>query len=382
MTGSALATVREADVLAAARGDEAAFERLVAATQRLVCSIALAATRDHDASEDVAQEVYVAAWRNLPKLRNAASFLPWLRQLARQRAAAFLRGAGRLRARHEAAAALAGEAHDPRPGIQAALDADREADALARALDELPDDAREVLILYYREGRSVAQVAELLELSEDAVKQRLSRARRKLRDAALERLGESLSRTAPGAAFTGAVMAALVGATPATAAAATATAAGVLQAGGLGALGKVLAPFAGALAGLAGGLLGAHYGTRQLVAEAAPGAERAGFVAFRRALFALIVAGCAGFVATGLAPEGWRWALYVSSGLLFFGGMNAMYFLWYPGILRLRHARELAEDPAGAPARHRREARAAAWGYWGGQLSGFAGYLAGGWVLL
>src|SRR5207302_374125 len=192
-------------------------------------------------SEDVAQEVYLAAWQELPTLRNPASFLPWLRQLARNRAHDELRARRRRPQAPEAALeALA----DPRPTASEALATLDEHQALAAALDELPDDAREVLALYYREGRSLAQVAALLGLSEIAAKKRLQRARDRLREATLERLGETLARTAPGVAFTAAVMAAVATAAPATAVAATLAKAGAM--GGASLAAKLAAAAGGA----------------------------------------------------------------------------------------------------------------------------------------
>ena len=76
----------DAWVVAAARGDVDAFARLVSATSSLVSSIALAIVRDLDVSQDVAQDVFLVAWRDLRRLRNPASFLPWLRQMTRHRA--------------------------------------------------------------------------------------------------------------------------------------------------------------------------------------------------------------------------------------------------------------------------------------------------------
>ena len=100
---------------------------------------------------------------------------------------------------------------DPRPDAAARIVAREEAAALAEALAALPDDTREVLTLFYREGQSVAQVAELLDLTEAAVRKRLSRARQSLRAAVLERVGETLKTSAPGAAFTAGILAALLG---------------------------------------------------------------------------------------------------------------------------------------------------------------------------
>jgi DNA-directed RNA polymerase specialized sigma24 family protein len=86
-------------VVAAAAGDRDAFGSLVTATSGVVSSISLAILRDLDMSRDVAQDVFLAAWRDLRKLRNPSSFLPWLRQLTRNRAHHVLRSHVRARRR-------------------------------------------------------------------------------------------------------------------------------------------------------------------------------------------------------------------------------------------------------------------------------------------
>src|SRR5262249_44855503 len=114
------------------------------------------------------------------------------------------------------------EALDARPTAVEHLVAAEQREALRAAIASLPDDTREVLILFYREGQSAGQVASLLELTEDAVKKRLSRARASLRGTRLERLGDTLAKTTPGAAFTLAIVTALPLTSPLTASAAAA----------------------------------------------------------------------------------------------------------------------------------------------------------------
>src|SRR5262245_55861524 len=198
-------------VASAAGGDTDAFNQILVATSGMVASIVLAIVRDIDMSEDIAQEVFLSAWRDLKKLRNPASFLPWLRQVARNHAHHALRTRIRRRrwlvpfAGHEERLEAISGSDSTRERL---LDAEQRR-ALRNALASLPEDTREVLILFYREGQSVAQVATLLDLSEAAVKKRLSRARTALRGMVLDQLDDSLKRTAPGVAFTIAVMAAL-----------------------------------------------------------------------------------------------------------------------------------------------------------------------------
>ena len=195
------------DFRAAQRGDRAAFARMVAATQRMVTGVALAVTADVALSEDVAQETFFAAWRRLALMRNPTSFLPWLRQVARRRALDHVR-AGRYRedtSDHwdELVAQLA----ESGPGPADALSARQDAALLARALDEIPADSREVLLLFYREAQDSRSVAVSLGLTEAAVRKRLQRARASLNAEFLQRVGLAAERSAPCVAFTSSIVA-------------------------------------------------------------------------------------------------------------------------------------------------------------------------------
>lgn len=83
-----LNTLIARDHPAAQNGDTAAFGRLVSATQRMVASVALAVTRDVQSSGDNAQDTVLTAWPRLPQLGGPGGFLPWQRQVARNRAIA------------------------------------------------------------------------------------------------------------------------------------------------------------------------------------------------------------------------------------------------------------------------------------------------------
>src|SRR5690242_7048347 len=117
-----------ATIIAAQRGDLAAYTRLVDAYRNLVCSVSLPIVRDVDASQEVAQEVFLAAWLSLPRLRNPDSFLPWLRQLTRNRARHFARTRRRFWRRYPS---LSDEALATAPDPAAAP-----SDDLQRAEDE------------------------------------------------------------------------------------------------------------------------------------------------------------------------------------------------------------------------------------------------------
>lgn len=190
---------------AAASGDRLAYGRIVAASQNTIASVALAITRDVPASEDIAQEAFLSGWQNLRKLQNPASFLPWLRQIARNLAHDHLRGHARRPRNVDHADAAIEAVADPHPTpVDRLIEQEQQAVA-AELISALPDDSREVLLLYYREGQSSRQVARLLGLSDAAVRKRLSRARSSVREDLLQRFGEFARNSSPGAAFSAAV---------------------------------------------------------------------------------------------------------------------------------------------------------------------------------
>ncbi|PPU42104.1 RNA polymerase sigma factor [Xanthomonas arboricola] len=234
----------------AAAGCQQAYGRIVRACQNTVTAIALAITRDIAASEDIAQEAFLRAWQRLAQLSQPASFLPWLRQITRNLARDWLR-ANRHRALSGEAADLAiAMAADPAPSPADQLLQVEEEIAALDIISALPEESRETLLLFYREGQSSQQVASLLGLSDAAVRKRLSRARARVRGELLRRFGEFARGSAPGVAFATAVTSATLLAAPGTASAAIV----LTGMGGAGKLG-VSGPTGSALGG--GGAAGA-----------------------------------------------------------------------------------------------------------------------------
>ncbi len=85
---------------------------------------------------------------------------------------------------------------------------------LWHSLEQIPSNYREPLVLYYREHRSIEHVAGELDMTEDAVKQRLSRGRKMLKEQAMSFVEGALSRSTPGKTFTIAVLTALPALSP------------------------------------------------------------------------------------------------------------------------------------------------------------------------
>jgi RNA polymerase sigma factor (sigma-70 family) len=345
------AVVDAALVRAAAGGDTSAFARVVDAYRATVSSIALAIVRDVPMSEDVAQEVFVAAWQRLADLRDASSLGPWLRQVTRNRAHDALRRRREAPLDPAAASTRADDTLEP----DAVVVAREEHAVVVEALDELPTEAREILLLYYREGQSIRQVAHLLDLSEAAAKKRLSRARGRLRQDVRARFSDAAARTGPRAAFTAGVVAAITTASPSTAAAAsTAVAAGAKV--------SKLA-LGGAIAGPLLGVAGAVAGLRRVKRRARSEAERTALTRLTVVAVAHIL-----ILAVGMGPL-LRWAEHPAAIWIWYvaliGGFAVIYFVWLPRIIADRLAAERREDPDAAR-RQRRE-----------RWLGFAGWLVG-----
>lgn len=359
---------------AAAGGDHAAYARIVAACQNPVTAIALAIVRDVPASEDIAQEAFLRAWQNLRRLQNPASFLPWLRQITRNLAR------DRLRAHRQSALEVLDADHailaaaDPRPSPCEQVIQDERAKVAAELISALPDDSREVVLLYYREDHSSQQVAALLGLTDAAVRKRLSRARASVREDLLERFGQFARASAPTAGFTAMVASALGIASPPAAAAgifASATAAA-----GAKTAGQVLLGAAGSIGiGLAGAFAGIWLGLRGQLKGAIDPAERAALIRSG------VVSGlaCVGFliamVLVARYDDGWRWA--TAATIAFMAVVFHQAIIVQPRILARRHALQALHDPLAAARRRRRE-RIVCWlGAGIGFASGFGGLLYG-----
>lgn len=201
-------------------GDVAAFAALVRRHQAAVLAVALAITGDRALAEDITQEALVKAWRHVDRVREPDRVGAWLASIARSLARDRVRRDGRRRR-------LAVQHPDPH-GDRAALApsaldlavAHEDEALLVEVIAAMPEGYREPLLLHYLGGLSLTDIGATLALGEDAVKQRLSRGRRALRDALAARAVDEprFARAAlalvPGAAFTDRVVAAAIAPPP------------------------------------------------------------------------------------------------------------------------------------------------------------------------
>ena len=222
-------------VEASLRGDREAFGEIVDRYGALVASIAYSGTGDLEETQDLAQEVFIDAWQDLPRLREPVKLGPWLAGISRNRVKGYRRNAARKPTLDgEALAGLvetvATTAANPR---EEAISREEQA-LLWRALEAIPETYREPLILYYWEGMSGKAVAETLGIGEEATRVRLHRGRAMLREQVREFVETRLVTITPRKSLTVAVLAALPAARAEAALAAGAPAAQVAAALGTG----------------------------------------------------------------------------------------------------------------------------------------------------
>lgn len=245
-------------------GNQQAFGTIVERYQSLICAIAYSATGDLGVSEDLAQETFVTAWKQLGELRDRTKLRAWLCGIARNLTNNWIRQRTRDIVGRAEPLDEARETSSMAPSPREHAIAKEQEVILRRALEQIPETYREPLVIYYREQQSVQRVAEALELSEDAVKQRLSRGRKMLKEQVAAFVEETLVRTGPKKAFTIAVLAAIPAAAPKAAAAGVAATAAKVSGAGM----------AGGLLGTIGGLIGGIIGTRASIINTKSPRER------------------------------------------------------------------------------------------------------------
>lgn len=164
---------------AAVRGNHEAFARLVEAYKTPVYNLAFRMLRNGSEAEDAAQEIFIRAYTKLATYDRARKFSTWLLSIASNYCIDMIR---RRRATlvdiDEMAFALPSDA--PGPERNAINQEQRE--AVARAVNQLPDTYRLVTVLRYYNDCSYEEIERITGLSEATVKTRLFRARRQLEE--------------------------------------------------------------------------------------------------------------------------------------------------------------------------------------------------------
>lgn len=172
---------QQAVVERARNGDVRAFERLYREHSGRVYGLCLRMTRDAAMAEDCTQETFINAWRALSRFETRSSLSTWLHRIAVNVA---------LAKRRKPALRLESDIEDgDLSESEWLLETPVEVSDIESAIGELPDGARDVLVLNAIYGYSHLETAEMLGVAEGTCKAQLHRARKLLR----ERLGVEVS---------------------------------------------------------------------------------------------------------------------------------------------------------------------------------------------
>lgn len=169
-------------------GDARFFEPVVRAYERPAMRVALGMMGNPDDARDALQEAFVKAWQSLPRFDIKRPFGPWFFQILRNQCRDRLRGRQarfRLEALDER---LELRPADPEKGPERRRQRRAARELLWQALEVLPEDHREILVLKELEGFRYAEIAGILEIPEGTVASRLFHARKALHGA-LEGMG-------------------------------------------------------------------------------------------------------------------------------------------------------------------------------------------------
>lgn len=157
-------------------GDQDAHFRLYKLYSKAMYNVGLRITRSEDEAEDVLQEAFINAFRNIDSYRGDATFGAWLKRIVV----------------NKAINAVNRKKHDPIPDDDRWDVAEEEpeveygegltVDRVKRCIEELPDGYRTVLSLYLLEGYDHQEIAEIMGITESTSKSQLNRAKSRLRE--------------------------------------------------------------------------------------------------------------------------------------------------------------------------------------------------------
>jgi RNA polymerase sigma-70 factor (ECF subfamily) len=167
-------------VEAAAGGSREAFDELVRRHQGAMITLARVLTSGRGDAEDLAQDVFVRAWRNLGAFRGESTFRTWLHRVAINVIRTSRSRQGRL-LRLFVARDTGDRAPETASGEEAVDATLARRQIIDRALAALPDDLRVAVTLRDLQGLEYKEIAEALDMPIGTVESRIFRARQKLK---------------------------------------------------------------------------------------------------------------------------------------------------------------------------------------------------------
>jgi RNA polymerase sigma-70 factor (ECF subfamily) len=156
---------------------EAVFESLVRGYVKKILRLVYLIVKDRNLAEDITQEVFLKAYKNLSSFREESSMQTWVYKIAVNESKKYLRSWSfrHLFFRAEVDVEVVGDTES------AVLQSDSRI-RFARLVMSLPPTHRQIIVLHYYEELSIEEMADILDISAGAIHTRLHRARQKLRE--------------------------------------------------------------------------------------------------------------------------------------------------------------------------------------------------------
>jgi RNA polymerase sigma-70 factor (ECF subfamily) len=165
------------------RGDKQAFDLLVLKYQRKIMRLLSRMIRDPGEIEDVAQEAFIKAYRALPQFRGESAFYTWLYRIAINTARNWLAQNNRRPSTPSAQENEDGETFDATDNLTDSSNPESEmasrqiADTVNKAMNDLPEDLRNAIVMREIDGMSYEDIAESMNCPIGTVRSRIFRAR-------------------------------------------------------------------------------------------------------------------------------------------------------------------------------------------------------------
>lgn len=181
------------------KGDIESFELLIANHQKKIFNIAFRMLRNTEDASDIAQEVFLKAYKSISKFKETSSFSTWIYRIAvntcideiRKRKKVVLYSLDSTIQSEDGELPAQWEDEGPRPDT---IVENREMkSAVKKAVESLSEDHKTIIVLRDMDGFSYEEISELLDCSLGTVKSRINRARKALKDILLEQ-GELFDR--------------------------------------------------------------------------------------------------------------------------------------------------------------------------------------------
>jgi RNA polymerase sigma-70 factor (ECF subfamily) len=167
-------------------GEEGAFAALYRMHQAGIYTFIRSQVREAELAADLTQDTFVRAWESLPRLRKVGAFRGWLYQIARNLVRDEVKS-GRARLEMPASAVASEDGRElPEPAAEGErpeelLMSEEVKGEVWRALESLPAEQREAVVMHHMEGMGMKEIAEVMGVRPGTVMSRLARAREALR---------------------------------------------------------------------------------------------------------------------------------------------------------------------------------------------------------